>query len=114
MLGYEDQMREMLRESNPGLARRFQIDDAFKFEDYTNEELLEILDLKLKKNGILAKGEARIAAVKVLEQQRTLPNFGNGGAVDNLIGRATLNMRTRSPKSQELLPEDFMSPEGTL
>jgi Cdc6-like AAA superfamily ATPase len=110
MLGYEDQMREMLRDSNPGLARRFQIEDAFKFEDYTNEELLEILDMKMKKQGVEAKSAARMSAIAELEQQRNQPHFGNGGAVENLLGRAILNMHKRNvghPRTQELIADDF-------
>ena len=109
-------MREMLRDSNPGLARRFQIEDAFKFEDYSNEELLEILDMKMRKQGVQAKEKARLAAIEVLEQQRNQPNFGNGGAVDNLLGRAILNMNKRTegqPRTQELIAIDFGAPGNT-
>ena len=52
LLGYEKQMREMLRNQNPGLARRFSSDYPFMFEDYTQQELLQILRLKCKKDNI--------------------------------------------------------------
>lgn len=42
LLGYEPQMRKMLRDQNPGLARRFPVDQAFVFEDYDDDELLQI------------------------------------------------------------------------
>ncbi len=32
----------MLRKANPGLARRFQMDQAWRFEDYGPEDLLAI------------------------------------------------------------------------
>lgn len=35
LLGYPDQMAAFMRNTNPGLARRFALDDAFRFEDYT-------------------------------------------------------------------------------
>jgi hypothetical protein len=34
LLGYEDQMTEMFQNVNPGLTRRFQLSDAFRFEDF--------------------------------------------------------------------------------
>ena len=43
MLGYEEQMRRMLREANPGLQRRFSLESAFRFEDFSDEELETIL-----------------------------------------------------------------------
>ena len=61
LLGYEKQMREMLRNQNPGLARRFSSDYPFIFEDYTQKELLLILKLVCKKENI-------ILTTKVCEQ----------------------------------------------
>ena len=53
LLGYEKQMREMLRNQNPGLARRFSSDYPFIFEDYKPRELLKILKLVCKKENII-------------------------------------------------------------
>jgi hypothetical protein len=36
-------MEAMLREANPGLARRFQLSAAWEFEDYSDEDLLHIM-----------------------------------------------------------------------
>ena len=35
LLGYRAEMEEFMRGTNPGLARRFALDNAFSFEDYT-------------------------------------------------------------------------------
>ena len=43
LLGYQDQMEEMMRKANPGLARRFQLQAAWRFEDYTQKDLLHIM-----------------------------------------------------------------------
>lgn len=40
LLGYEKNMSEMIRKANPGLARRFAFDYAFRFEDYDDSQLL--------------------------------------------------------------------------
>ncbi|TPX59440.1 hypothetical protein PhCBS80983_g02469 [Powellomyces hirtus] len=50
LLGYEKQMTEMLRNQNPGLARRFPQEYAFRFEDFTDVELLEIWNSQCKTN----------------------------------------------------------------
>ena len=57
MLGYEKQMREMLRNQNPGLARRFSSDYPFMFDDYNQQELLQILQFKCKKENIVLSVE---------------------------------------------------------
>ena len=43
LLGYPDEMETMMREANPGLARRFQLQNAWMFEDYSKEDLLHIM-----------------------------------------------------------------------
>ena len=115
LLGYRDKMEEMFRSSNPGLARRFPLDDAFQFEDFTDVELGQILDLKLKKQDLEATTEARRVALDVLDKARRRPNFGNGGEVENLLGRAkasyekrhrSLSMKQR-PFDMIFGPEDF-------
>lgn len=115
MLGYEKQMRKMLTNSNPGLARRMRLESAFRFEDFDDAALLRILRDKAAKAGLpVDVGTAR-HAVAVLAKAKAEPNFGNAGAVDNLLTDAKLAMRRRldslPPQAerpvQQLLPEDF-------
>ena len=51
LLGYKDQMEGMFRSVNPGLACRFPMSSAFEFEDYTEAQLSEIIDLELVDKG---------------------------------------------------------------
>ncbi|KAF2017639.1 P-loop containing nucleoside triphosphate hydrolase protein [Aaosphaeria arxii CBS 175.79] len=88
LLGYKDQMEEMLRDVNPGLARRFPLDSAFVFEDFTDSELRRVLDLKLKDTGFEATDQAKSTAMEVLKRARNQPNFGNVGEVDIILDRA--------------------------
>ncbi|KAF2649460.1 P-loop containing nucleoside triphosphate hydrolase protein [Lophiostoma macrostomum CBS 122681] len=88
LLGYKDQMEEMFRDVNPGLARRFPLESAFVFEDFTDAELQHILDLKLKDVGYNATGQAKTVAMDVLKRARNRPNFGNAGEVDIILDRA--------------------------
>lgn len=78
-----------------GLARRFQPEDAFYFPDFKDEELNLILKAKLKKDELTMRPEVRSAFIKLLAEERRKPGFGNAGAVDNLLSRATQNMKAR-------------------
>lgn len=100
LLGYPEQMEVMMREANPGLARRFQLQNAWIFQDYNDEDLLFILRSKaLSLYGWTLDFNVSIAAVKVLGMERRKPNFGNAGAVNNLLAAAALCMEKRT-KSQ--------------
>ncbi|OQR96792.1 hypothetical protein THRCLA_21982 [Thraustotheca clavata] len=88
LLGYEGQMLTMLRNQNPGLARRFPRDEAFMFEDYNAVELLQILQYTCQKESVTCLPEAMEKALEILERQQKLANFGNAGAVNVLVQRA--------------------------
>jgi hypothetical protein len=88
LLGYKDQMEKMFRDVNPGLARRFPIASAFDFEDFSDSELRQILDLKLKDIGFQATDQAKQVAMDMLGRARNRPNFGNAGEVDILLDKA--------------------------
>ncbi|KAF8523225.1 P-loop containing nucleoside triphosphate hydrolase protein [Gautieria morchelliformis] len=115
MLGYDAEIKEMFQNVNPGLARRFAIEDAFRFEDFSDPELLEILSLKLKQQDLDATDKAKAVAIEVLSQARNRPNFGNAGEVENLLSKAKNNYQTRqaslptAQRSFEVVfqPQDF-------
>lgn len=115
LLGYDDQMQEMFQNCNPGLSRRFQLADAFHFEDFDDLQLRCILELKLKKQGLAATEDAKATAVEVLGKARLRPNFGNAGEVENLISHAKAHQQKRQSKlpstkrSVDIVfePEDF-------
>jgi hypothetical protein len=88
LLGYKDQMEEMFRDANPGLARRFPMESAFVFEDFNDAEIRQILDLKLKDIGFTATDQAKHVAMDVIQRARNRPNFGNAGEVDIILDRA--------------------------
>ncbi|KAF2995559.1 hypothetical protein E8E13_003761 [Curvularia kusanoi] len=88
LLGYKEQMEDMMRDVNPGLARRFPIESAFVFEDFSDGELRQILDLKLASIGFKATDQAKNVAMDVLQRARNRPNFGNAGEVDIILDRA--------------------------
>jgi SpoVK/Ycf46/Vps4 family AAA+-type ATPase len=85
LLGYRDQMEKMFQNVNPGLSRRFPISTAFNFEDFNNNQLTQILDMKLKQHGFEATGEAKSVAMEMLDRARNRPNFGNAGEIDIIL-----------------------------
>lgn len=80
LLGYEEHMRTFLRDGNPGLQRRFQVENAFEFEDFSDEVLLQVLQDKAVKQGWTISFEHARAAVQVLARERQQPNFGTSPA----------------------------------
>ena len=96
MLGYEADMRTMLREANPGLQRRFALEAAFRFEDFTDAQLELLLHNGAAQSGLTLGRQARKAALAELIKQRAQPNFGNAGSVNSLIGRAKQRLAARA------------------
>ena len=115
LLGYEPQMVEMFQNVNAGLSRRFPIRDAFHFEDFSDSELQEILQMKLRNQGLGATTNAVTTAIDVLSRARNGLNFGNAGDVENLISEAKRNYQARQsirPAAQRSTdfvfePQDF-------
>ena len=51
LLGYRKEMERFIRRGNPGLARRFQLENAFQFDDYDDQALLRILLRNVARRG---------------------------------------------------------------
>ncbi|KAK3276111.1 hypothetical protein CYMTET_10223 [Cymbomonas tetramitiformis] len=104
-------MREMLRDCNPGLSRRFKLegDGPFRFADYNDEQLTDIMVGMARQGGLHVAPElAKEAVRRVLAKQRAKPNFGNAGAVKNLLDSAKERMMARREQGEDV-PKD---PEG--
>lgn len=95
LIGYRNQMEAMFQSVNPGLTRRFPLSEAFEFEDFTDDELKDILDMKLKQQALNATDQAKKVASDVLKRARNRPNFGNAGEVDILLNGAKSRLQQR-------------------
>jgi hypothetical protein len=56
MCGYKKEMEDFIRAVNPGLQRRFPTDEAFVFQEFDEEQLGKIFDLKMQKQGLMTTG----------------------------------------------------------
>lgn len=111
LLGYKEQMEDMFQKVNPGLTRRFPISSGFTFEDYDDDELRKILELKLKQQGFRAGEEAKKVVLEVLQRARNRPNFGNAGEVDIILGQAQERQQRRLSEFPEARNTDLLVPE---
>lgn len=111
LVGYKEQMDTMFQSVNPGLSRRFAIDSPFVFHDFDDEALQQILDVKLKGSGFKATGQAKRVALEMLRRERSRLNFGNAGAIDNLLTKAKSAYQKRlsagNAKGSQLEATDF-------
>ena len=80
------EMEAMIREGNPGLKRRFRTEDKFVFEDYSDEQLAAIMVKRAESMSLeVTLDLAKKAVFHVLAKERSKPNFGNVGSVNNLL-----------------------------
>eukprot|EP00595_Chromulina_sp_UTEXLB2642_P002141 CAMPEP_0196766602 /NCGR_PEP_ID=MMETSP1095-20130614/27218_1 /TAXON_ID=96789 ORGANISM="Chromulina nebulosa, Strain UTEXLB2642" /NCGR_SAMPLE_ID=MMETSP1095 /ASSEMBLY_ACC=CAM_ASM_000446 /LENGTH=805 /DNA_ID=CAMNT_0042129537 /DNA_START=178 /DNA_END=2592 /DNA_ORIENTATION=- len=113
LCGYEDEMKAMIRDGNPGLRRRFKEEDSFYFKDYSDDELVEIILKIAPKKNLYITDELAIQAVKkILSLQRSKAHFGNVGAVENLLSHAVESMNKRGNATKKdglwiVLPDDL-------
>jgi SpoVK/Ycf46/Vps4 family AAA+-type ATPase len=106
MAGYPEEMQHMLQ-SNPGMKSRINL--IYHFPDYTPQELMEILELKARKKGVVFSPEAKEFIYKQLvEMYRNRDRtFGNARLVTSLVEEAKMNMGLRivQQPSRELSKE---------
>lgn len=95
LLGYKDRMEAMFQRVNPALGRRFPLSSAFDFQDYSSDEMRQILDLRLANSGFTASDSAKETAISVLDKTRNHRNYGNAGEVDILLDRAKIQQQKR-------------------
>ena len=79
--GYKDEMENFVK-FNPGLQSR--IGYKIEFEDYSNEELLQIFKNLLEKNKFSMTKEAEEKVKSVIEKSSKIENFGNGRYINKM------------------------------
>lgn len=90
--GYPDKMQAFL-DKNPGLRSRI----AFhvNFDDYNEDELVDILKLIAAENHVDLSPEVDVKVRKILSRAITEKDFGNGRFVRNMFERARMRQASR-------------------
>ena len=106
--GYTELMGKFIH-SNPGLESRF--NKYFYFEDYTGEQLMEILRSMCAKNGYTLDAEAEKLGAGMLRElyEERDENFGNARDVRNLFEKAVARQADRVALLEAPTREDLMA-----
>jgi SpoVK/Ycf46/Vps4 family AAA+-type ATPase len=110
--GYESEMHQFLA-GNPGLASRFPT--TLRLPDYTDDQLLEILDAQTRTAGLDLGPGVRDKVGGLLLKQSRGRSFGNARLMRNVLDRAMarqvrrLSLLESAPEAdaEKLLAEDF-------
>lgn len=80
--GYTKEMKEFVN-SNSGIASR--IGYTFEFENYREDELYKIFEVKCKKYSLKVNKEVKEKVMEIFKYFSSVENFGNGRFVDKLL-----------------------------
>ena len=105
--GYDGLMDDFVH-SNPGLESRF--NRFLHFDDYSVDEMMAILDLRLKKGQYTLDDAAREAARAYIEAANTSSiSFGNARGVRNIFERMLVEQANRLSAETNLTKDQLMT-----
>ena len=83
--GYTKEMQEFLN-SNSGIVSR--IGYTLEFDDYTEDELVEIFKGMINKSGFILNDEAENKVRSIIKENLGKPNFGNARFIRNIYEKS--------------------------
>lgn len=92
LTGYREPMEQLLNR-NAGLRSR--VGFVVEFPEYTEDELMEIVELRLEENRRLLTDSSRYRVRQILHATMEQPNFGNGRFARSLVEKAMLRQASR-------------------
>lgn len=105
--GYPDEMAKFIK-SNPGLESRF--NTFLNFENYTLEELIEILKNIMKENDYqISVQDLKLIQKEISKIDTNAKTFSNGRFVRNLFEQAIKKQASRIMKKENPTKEDLMT-----
>lgn len=106
LAGYPDEMRALVQ-ANPGMASRFP--RTISFEDYTDDQLLQIFELIAGGQEYHLDDSGRQAVLDWFAMQERGRGFGNGRAARNLFEAAVARHATRMVLLSDHTDEELMT-----
>jgi len=96
LAGYRPQMNDLFQHTNnDGFRRRFNMAQAFEFEDFSDDDLRHVLKQLIAVEDLSIEPDVLDFAVIELSKQRIHDDFGNAGAAKELLSKAKLRLSTR-------------------
>ena len=92
---------------NPGLRSRF--NKYINFENYSPDEMIDILRGQCKKMKYILSEEAEKTALEYFEEVHDDPTFGNARGVRNFFDRIITNQATRILTLSNPSDREFMT-----
>ena len=100
--GYTKEMQDFL-DSNSGIVSR--IGYTFEFDDYTEDELVEIFIGMMKKAGFEVEEEALLYLREIIKKNKDMKNFGNARFIRNIYEKSIIKhaFNTKNKKQRKIL-----------
>ena len=100
--GYTKEMQKFL-DSNSGIVSR--IGYTFEFDDYTEDELVEIFKGMVTKAGFVANDDAILKLRDIIREYKDTKNFGNARFVRNVYEKTIIKhaSNTKNKKRRDIL-----------
>jgi probable Rubsico expression protein CbbX len=102
MAGYKEPMEEFFQ-ANPGMGSR--VAHHISFPDYNGDELMQIAQLMVDRQGYVLSDDAAVAFRDYIERRLQRPRFAHGRSIRNAIERARMRQATRLFDSPRKLTE---------
>ena len=114
--GYTREMQDFLN-ANSGIVSR--IGYTVEFEDYTQEQLIQIFNQMMEKSGFVVTKEAQNKVKEIIEEYKDTKNFGNARFVRNIYEKSIVKhaSNTKGKKGKKVLKtisKDDISTENLL
>jgi probable Rubsico expression protein CbbX len=92
MAGYKEPMEEFFQ-ANPGMGSR--VAHHISFPDYNGDELMQIAQLMVDRQGYVLSEGAAVAFRDYIERRLQRPRFAHGRSIRNAIERARMRQASR-------------------